>query len=217
VTWATPVKWRPQTPIIVIVEADRDLLAVAPDLPVLCYRAGTLITGLSAVGAAAILAETGDPPRVRHRPRGSQACRPGGAAEPLRRMHRPDQADRPGTPCGCGLAAWRAVWAAQRANPVYRARYQSLTGREHSKLTPTQAQTVIAAAILRLMHVLITIGQAWDPGHGPLGVDQLRGRGGADPDRESSSASVFPAWSAWPGPAGAAGRAGCVGPGVPLQ
>ncbi|WP_373283159.1 transposase [Nocardia vinacea] len=37
------------------------------------------------------------------------------------------------------LAAWRAVWGAQRANPVYAARYQHLTGREDNKLTPTQA------------------------------------------------------------------------------
>jgi transposase len=36
-------------------------------------------------------------------------------------------------------------------------------GREHNKLTPTQAQTVIAAAILRHLHTVITTGQAWDP------------------------------------------------------
>ncbi len=36
-------------------------------------------------------------------------------------------------------------WGAQRANPVYRARYQQLTSREQNKLTATQAQTVIAA------------------------------------------------------------------------
>jgi Transposase IS116/IS110/IS902 family len=47
------------------------------------------------------------------------------------------------------LAAWRAVWGAQHGNPVYRARYQHLTSRERNKLTPTRAQTVIAAAILR--------------------------------------------------------------------
>ena len=64
---------------------------------------------------------------------------------------------------GLRLAAWRAVWGAQRANPVYGARYQHLTSREHNKLTPTQAQTVIAAAILRHLHAVITTGQAWDP------------------------------------------------------
>jgi hypothetical protein len=31
------------------------------------------------------------------------------------------------------------------------------------KLTPTQAQTVIAAAILRQLYAIITTGQAWDP------------------------------------------------------
>ena len=55
------------------------------------------------------------------------------------------------------------MWGAQRANPVYAARYQHLTSREHNQLTPTQAQTVIAAAILRQLHAVITTGQAWDP------------------------------------------------------
>jgi hypothetical protein len=64
---------------------------------------------------------------------------------------------------GLRLAAWRAVWGAQRANPVYAARYAHLTSREHNKLRPTQAQTVIAAAILRHLHAVITTGQTWDP------------------------------------------------------
>ena len=85
------------------------------------------------------------------------------------RCSRHGPADHPATAPPHRLAAWRAVWAAQRANPVYRARYQYLTSREHNKLTPTQAQTVIAAAILRQLHAIITTGQAWDPvtaGHG---------------------------------------------------
>ena len=61
------------------------------------------------------------------------------------------------------LAAWRTVWGAQKANPVYAARYQYLTTREQNKLTPTQAQTVIAAAILRQLHAVITTGRRWDP------------------------------------------------------
>jgi transposase len=56
-----------------------------------------------------------------------------------------------------------AVWGAQRANPVYAARYQYLTTREHNKLSPTQAQTVIAVAILRQLHAIVTTGQVWDP------------------------------------------------------
>src|SRR5438876_10068303 len=64
---------------------------------------------------------------------------------------------------GLRLAAWRAVWGAQRANPVYAARFTHLTKRETNKLTVTQAQAVIAAAILRQLHAVITTGQRRDP------------------------------------------------------
>jgi transposase len=122
----------------------------------------TSITGLSPVGAAAILAQTGDPrrfatarARVKHAglaPREKLSNAFTGRTK-LTGQGRP----------GLRLAAWRAVWAAQRANPVYAARYQHLTSREHNKLTPTQAQTVIAAAILRQLHAVITTGRPWDP------------------------------------------------------
>jgi hypothetical protein len=65
------------------------------------------------------------------------------------------------------LAAWRAVWGTLQTNTVYAARYRHLTGREDNKLTPTQAQTAIAATILRYMHAVITSGgpgtQSWPP------------------------------------------------------
>jgi len=122
----------------------------------------TSMTGLSAIGAAAILAQTGDPRRfatgravVKHvglAPREKLS----GAFTGRTRL------TGQGRP-GLRLAAWRAVWGAQRANPIYRARYQHLTSRDQNKLTPTQAQTVIAAAILRHLHAVITTGQAWDP------------------------------------------------------
>ena len=63
---------------------------------------------------------------------------------------------------GPRLAAWRGVWGARRANPVYAARLTHLT-RAQDKLTVTQAQAVIAAAILRQLHAVITTGQRWDP------------------------------------------------------
>jgi transposase len=122
----------------------------------------TSMTGLSTVGAAAILAETGDP----HRFASARAVVKHAGLAPRENVSgaftgrtRLTGQGRP----GLRLAAWRAVWAAQRANPVYRARYLYLTSREHNKLTPTQAQTVIAAAILRQLHAIITTGQAWDP------------------------------------------------------
>ncbi|HZC52280.1 MAG TPA: IS110 family transposase, partial [Mycobacterium sp.] len=121
----------------------------------------TSIPGISAVGAAAILAQSGDPRRfasaralVKHAglaPRQNLSGTFTGRTK-LTGQGRP----------GLRLAAWRTVWGAQRANPVYRSRYQHLTSREHNKLKPTQAQTVIAAAILRHLHAVITTGQAWD-------------------------------------------------------
>ena len=122
----------------------------------------TSITGLSAVGAAAILAETGDPARfataravVKHAglaPREKLSGASTGRTK-LTGQGRP----------GLRLAAWRAVWGAQRANPVYAARYQHLTSREDNKLTPTQAQAAIAATILRHLHAVVTTGRRWDP------------------------------------------------------
>ena len=50
-----------------------------------------------------------------------------------------------------------------KSNPVYAERYRHLTTRETNKLKPTQAQTVLAGAILRQLHAVITTGQAWDP------------------------------------------------------
>ena len=121
----------------------------------------TSITGLSAVGAAAILAQSGDPRRfataralVKHAglaPRQKLSGTFTGRTK-LTGQGRP----------GLRLAAWRAVWGAQQANPVYRARYQHLTSREANRFKPTQAQAVIAAAILRHLHAVITTGRAWD-------------------------------------------------------
>jgi transposase len=122
----------------------------------------TSITGLSALGAAAILAETGDLTRfdtaralVKH---AGLAPREKLSGTFVGRTKLTGQ----GRP-GLRLAAWRAVWGAQRANQVYDARYSYLTSRQNNKLTPTQAQAVIAAAILRQLHAVITTGRKWDP------------------------------------------------------
>src|SRR5260370_363470 len=121
----------------------------------------TSITGLSAVGAAAILAETGDPCRFAT---GRALVKHAGLA-PREKVSgaftgrtRLTGQGRP----GLRLAAWRAVWGAQRANTVYRASYQHLTSSDQNKLKPAQAQTVIPAAILRQLHAGITTGKARD-------------------------------------------------------
>jgi transposase len=122
----------------------------------------TSIHGVSAVGAAAILAETGDPHRfataramVKHAglaPREKSSGNFTGRTK-LTGQGRPR----------LRVAAWRAVWGSLQTNTVYANRYRHLTTREQNKLKPTQAQTVIAAAILRHLHAVVTTGRAWDP------------------------------------------------------
>lgn len=143
-----------------LAEVETRMTAVLDELGL--TRLATSIPGLSAVGAAAILAQTGDPRRfttaralVKHAglaPREKTSGTFAGRTK-LTGQGRP----------GLRLAAWRAVWAARLTNPVYAARYRHLTTRQHNRLRPTQAQTVLAAAILRHLHAVITTGQTWDP------------------------------------------------------
>jgi len=119
------------------------------------------IPGLSAVGAAAILAETGD---LRRFTSARAVVKHAGLA-PRERMSgtftgkaRLTGAGRP----GLRLAAWRAIFATLRNNPVHAARYRHLTTREQHPLKPTQAQTAVAAALLRQLHAIVTTGQVWD-------------------------------------------------------
>lgn len=122
----------------------------------------TTIDGLSAVGAAAILAETGDLTRfdsaravVKHAglcPRenasGTYAGTTtiSGRGRPLLRV-----------------AAWRAVWGALSHNEVLAARHTHLTNREHNQLTDTQARVAVAGSLLRQLFVVVTTRTAWNP------------------------------------------------------
>ena len=122
----------------------------------------TSITGLSAVGAASVLAETGDPRRfttgralVKH---AGLAPRQKASGTYTGRTRTTGQ----GRP-GLRLAAWRAVWGALKSNPVYAARFAYLTSRQHNKLATGQAHAVPAAALLRQLHAVITTGQRWAP------------------------------------------------------
>ena len=143
-----------------LVDTETRMTAVLEELKL--TDLATSIHGLSAIGAAAILAETGDPTRfttaralVKHAglaPREKNSGTFTGRTK-LTGQGRPK----------LRLAAWRAVWGALQTNTVYAARYRHLTTRETNRLTPTQAQSVIAAALLRHLHAVITTGQAWDP------------------------------------------------------
>lgn len=121
----------------------------------------TTIPGLSAVGAAAILAETGDLSRfdsaravVKHAglcPRenasGTYAGKTtiSGRGRPLLRV-----------------AAWRAVWGALPHNTVLAARHTHLTTREHNRLTDAQARVAVAGSLLRQLFVVVTTRTAWN-------------------------------------------------------
>ena len=106
------------------------------------------IPGLSAPGAAAILAQTGDLSRFTSARAVVKHAGPAPREKTSGNFTGRTKLTGQGRP-GLRLAAWRVVWGAQAHNPVYAARYTHLTTRDHNRLTATQAQTVIAAAILR--------------------------------------------------------------------
>ena len=106
----------------------------------------TSITGLTAVGAAAILAEIGDPARfatprslVKHAGLCPRDNASGGyqGKTPIFGRGRP----------GLRVAAWRPVWAALRTNPVMAAQFTHLATRDDNRLARQQARTACAAAL----------------------------------------------------------------------
>ena len=122
----------------------------------------TGIPGVSAVGAATILAEAGDPTRfssaralVKHAglcPRANESGNYAGTTS-ISGRGRPE----------LRLAAWRAVFTALQHNPVLAARHAHLTGRADNPLTDTQARIAVAASLLRQLHAVIVTRTAWDP------------------------------------------------------
>jgi transposase len=118
----------------------------------------TTIAGLTPAGAAAILAETGDPARFAS-PRSLDGhaglCPRDNASGEHQGKTSISGRGRP----GLRLAAWRAVWAAMPDNPVMAARFTHLTTRQDNQ----QARTACAAALLRWIHVVVTRRVTWDP------------------------------------------------------
>jgi transposase len=158
-----------------------DMVAVLGELGL--ARLGD-IPGLSAVGAAAILAETGDPRRydsssslVKHAGL-SPAENASGAFEGQAHI------SRRGRP-GLRLAVWRAVWPLLIHNPVLAARYQAMTaaadaaaqaahGQPGARSRPAgavtaaraqraKARVACAAALLRWIYSMVVHGTSWDP------------------------------------------------------
>jgi transposase len=122
----------------------------------------TTIAGLTPAGAAAILAETGDPARFAS-PRSLDGhaglCPRDNASGEHQGKTSISGRGRP----GLRLAAWRAVWAAMPDNPVMAARFAHLTTRQDNRLARQQARTACAAALLRWIHVVVTQRVTWDP------------------------------------------------------
>lgn len=121
----------------------------------------TSIPGVSAVGAAAMLAESGDPTRfdspralVKH----AGLCPRDNSSGTFSGRSRISRRGRP----RLRLAAWRAAWGAMHHNPVMAARYRYLTTRQHNRLTDGQARAAIAAALLRWVHIVVTRRVYWD-------------------------------------------------------
>ena len=143
-----------------ITEVETRMLGVLDQLDLTELAAS--IPGVSAVGAAAILAESGDPARfssaralVKH----AGLCPRDNASGTYQGRTSISGRGRP----ELRLAAWRAVFSALQHNPVLTARYQHLTSRADNRLTDTQARVAVAASLLRQLHGVIVTRTAWDP------------------------------------------------------
>lgn len=113
------------------------------------------IPGLSAIGAAAMLAETGDPAAFSH---ARAMVKHAGLAPRQRASGEYTGATRVtgrGRP-RLRLAAWRAIFGALPHNPVLRDRYHHLTGRAGNPLSDGQARASLAGTLLRWLHAICT-------------------------------------------------------------
>jgi len=137
------------------------------------------IPALTAVGAAAILAETGDPRRydgssslVKHAGMSPSDNASGAfAGQPhISRRGRP----------GLRLTVWRAVWPMLQFNPVMAARYQAMTraadtaaadagpqqgtaAQAAARARRAKARVACAASLLRWIYCMVVHGTSWDP------------------------------------------------------
>jgi len=121
----------------------------------------TSIDGLSAAGAAVILAETGDLSRFASARSVVKHAGLNPAENTSATLTGRTRISRRGRP-GLRTAAWRAAWAALHHNRVLAAKYAHLTGRDGSRLAGGQARAACAAALLRWLYAVVTRRQAWD-------------------------------------------------------
>ena len=125
----------------------------------------TSIPGLSAVGAATILAEAGDPARfstaralVKH----AGLCPRDNASGSYQGKTGISGRGRP----ELRLAAWRAVFAALQHNPgAGRPARPPHRPPRIRRLADAQARVAVAGSLLRQLHAVITTGNALGPRH----------------------------------------------------
>jgi len=119
------------------------------------------IDGMSALSAAVILAESGDPRRLTS----ARALVKHAGLNPSEHtsatLNGQTRISRRGRP-GLRAAAWRATWGALGSNAVLQAKHAHLTGREDKRLARGQARIACAAALLRWLRAVITTGRPWD-------------------------------------------------------
>lgn len=122
----------------------------------------TSIPGVSAVGAAVILAETGDLTRFAS----ARSVVKHAGLSPVEHtsatLRGRTQISRRGRP-GLRLAAWRAVWGALRHNQVLADRFAHLTRRDRDRLAPAAARAACAASLLRWLYAIVTRREAFNP------------------------------------------------------
>jgi transposase len=131
----------------------------------------TSIPGLSAVGAAVILAETGDLSRFASARSVVKHAGLNPAENTSATFRGQSRLSRRGRP-GLRLAAWRAVWGALPHNRVLHAKFTHLTRRDADRLVAAQARAACAATLLRWLHAIVTRRQ---PFHPDIAAGTLRG------------------------------------------
>jgi transposase len=123
----------------------------------------TSVPGLSAVGAAVILAETGDLSRFASARSVVKHAGLNPAENTSATFRGQTRLSRRGRP-GLRVAAWRAVWGALPHNSVLHAKFTHLTRRDTDRLVAAQARAACAATLLRWLHAIVTRRRPFDPG-----------------------------------------------------
>jgi transposase len=141
-------------------DAEARMIALLEELDI--ARIVRTLPGLSLVGAATILAETGDPSRFTHARawvKHAGLCPRANESGAFQGRTRISGRGRP----RLRSAAWRVIWGLLPHNHVYAARYTHLRTRARNPLNDGQARSALCAALLRQLFVMVSTRAAWNP------------------------------------------------------